>query len=348
MSNKFYDGSYILSKNKVWNFTLGNRNAGKSFFYKQLLIKRYLKGIEEGKKDCLFAIFHRKVEDVKLTSPGFFDDVMDIKFAGKVMTFKASSNGFGRFYLDGKVCGYSLCIKNYVTYKKMAELQTVSNILFDEFLSEKGDYLQNEVDMVRNIYSTIARGQGKFIRDNVQMFFVSNTVSMINPYFSAFPEIKKSFKINTRRLCREDFVLELYMNENATKALEESSFGKSIEGTAYASYALNNDFYNDNYAFVEKVDGMKDYIVTLIVNNQKFAVYESLAKGLIYISKSVDNTHKQIVFDNDEHDVNYLMIQKNEDFIANLARLYRHSCVRFEDLDCKVAFLIITNISKQY
>ena len=138
------------------------------------------------------------------------------------------------------------------------------------------------------------------------------------------------------------------MNENATKALEESSFGKSIEGTAYASYALNNDFYNDNYAFVEKVDGMKDYIVTLIVNNQKFAVYESLAKGLIYISKSVDNTHKQIVFDNDEHDVNYLMIQKNEDFIANLARLYRHSCVRFEDLDCKVAFLIITNISKQY
>ena len=59
MSNKFYDGSYILSKRKVWNFTLGNRNAGKSFFYKQLLIKRYLKGIEEGKKDCLFAIFHR-------------------------------------------------------------------------------------------------------------------------------------------------------------------------------------------------------------------------------------------------------------------------------------------------
>ena len=143
MSNKFYDGSYILSKNKVWNFTLGNRNAGKSFFYKQLLIKRYLKGIEEGKKDCLFAIFHRKVEDVKLTSPGFFDDVMDIKFTDKVMTFKASSNGFGRFYLDGKICGYSLCIKNYVTYKKMAELQTVSNILFDEFLSEKGDYLQD-------------------------------------------------------------------------------------------------------------------------------------------------------------------------------------------------------------
>lgn len=346
--NKFYDGSYIISKNKVWNFTLGNRNAGKSFYYKKLLLDRYFKGIEQGKKDCLFAIFHRKVEDVKLTSPGFFDDILDLKFSGKVMTFKASSNGFGRFYIDGVLCGYSLCIKNYVTYKKMSELQTVSNILFDEFLSEKSDYVSGEVDMVRNIYSTIARGGGQFIRDNVQMFFVSNTVSMVNPYFTAFPQIKESFKYNTRRICRDDFVLELYMNDNATEALMSSKFGKSIEGTDYAAYALNNDFYNDNYTFVEKIGGVKDYIITYILNNEKFAVYESRSKGYIYISKSIDDTHKEICFDNEDHNINYLMIQKNEQFIKNLYRFYQRALVRFEDLDCKISFLSIINIQKNY
>ena len=346
--SKFYDGSFILSKNKVWNFLLGNRNAGKSFYWKTYAIKKFLKGKEEGRKDCKFALFHRKVEDVKLTSPGFFDDVMDIKFEGKTMTFKASSNGFGRFYLDGELCGYSLAIKNYVTYKKMAELQSVETIIMDEFLSERGDYLPGEVDMVRNIYSTIARGGGKFIRDNVRMYFISNTVSMVNPYFKEFPEIKESFKFNTKRIVRDNFVLELAMNEDATKALSESKFGRSIEGTAYAQYALNNDFYLDNYKFVEKVGGMKDYVVTIIMNGNKFAIYQSLAKGFVYISPQVDNTHPQICIDNEDHDVNYLMIQQNETFWKNLARLYRKGCVRFQDLDCKIAFLALTSITKDY
>ena len=342
----YYNGNDIVSLQKIWNFIMGNRNSGKSFYYKELLLKRYFNGIKKGQYDCRFALFHRKVEDVKLTSPGFFDDVLSIKFKDKTIIFKATSNGFGRFYCNGNICGYSLAIKNYVTYKKMAELQSVSNILFDEFLSEKNDYLANEVDMVRNIYSTIARGGGEFVRNNVQMFFVANTVSMVNPYFKAFPEIKESFKFNTKKIVRKDFVLELSLNQNAVDALKKSKFGQSIDGTQYAAYALNNDFYLDNTTFIEKVDGQKTYVITFTLSGEDFAIYESIRKGLIYISKDVDPHFKKICCDTDDHGVNMLMVQKNEDFIKNLARLYRNACVRFEDLDCKIAFLTLVNIQQ--
>ncbi len=338
---EFYNGQFIITKDTAWNFTLGNRNAGKSFFFKMYCIKRFLEHKE------LFCLLHRKVDDVKLTSPGFFFDVLDIKYKDKSMVFKPATNGFGRFYLDGELCGYSLCIKNYVSYKKMAELQAVCTILFDEFLSEDGDYLKNEVDMVRNIYSTIARGGGEHIRSNVRMFFISNTVSMINPYFDSFEEIGNTFKRNpaTKKLKGSEFTLEIYANMDAMEAIANTGFGKSIAGTKYGLYAMNNSFYCDNNKFVEVVKGVKDYIFTFVIGGKEYALYDSLSKGLAYISTQVDPTRTKYVFDNEDHDINYLMFSRHENTLKGLKKLYEKGAVRFESLDCKVAFLTLVNIN---
>ena len=344
MTKEFYNGQFVMTKNKPWNFLLGNRNAGKSFFFKMLCLKRFYAGKEQKNDKNLFCLLHRKVDDVKLTSPGFFYDVIDIKYPDKVMIFKPSTNGFGRFYIDGELCGYSLCIKNYVSYKKMAELQRVTTIIFDEFLSEDGDYLKNEVDAVRNIYSTIARGGGKHIREDVQMFFISNTVSTINPYFEAFPDIKKRMRYNTKKLIGDEYVLELYLNEDAMQAIANTDFGKSLENTEYGAYIMNNAFYKDNNKFIEKVSGVKDYVFTFVLGGKDFAVYECYSKGYMYISTQVDPTRQKFVFDNEDHNINYLMFSRHEDMLKGMKRLYEKSAVRFETLDCKIAFLALVNI----
>lgn len=344
MTKEFYNGQFVLTKHKTWNFLLGNRNAGKSFLFKNLCIKRFLQGkIDKNPRNC-FCLFHRKVDDVKLTSPGFFDDVLMLKYPDKVMTFKPSTNGFGRFYLDGELCGYSLCIKNYVSYKKMAELQRITTIIFDEFLSEDDDYLKNEVDAVRNIYSTIARGGGEHIRTDVQMFFISNTVSVVNPYFEAFPDIKKRMRYNTRKLVGETYVLEMYMNEDAMNAIKSTEFGRSLEGTSYGAYIMNNDFYCDNNKFIEHVKGEKDYVLTYTLGGKDFAVYSSVIKGVLYISRKIDPCEQKFVFDNDDHDVNYLMFTRKENTIKGFKRLYEKGAVRFEDLDCKISFLALISV----
>jgi len=341
---EFYNGQFVMNKNKPWNFLMGNRNGGKSFFFKMLCIKTFLKGMEEKNPRCLFALFHRKVDDVKLTSPGFFDDVMELKYPEKTIVFKPSTNGFGRFYLDGVLCGYSLCIKNYVSYKKMAELQHIKYIIFDEFLSENGDYNKNEVDSVRNIYSTIARGGGEHIRKDVRMFFISNAVSTINPYFEAFPDIKKRLKFDTKKLVGDDYVLERYYNADAVAAIRSTEYGKGLEGTKYGAYIMNNEFYCDNNKFIEHVKGVKNYMFTITVAGKDFALYECYSKGIVYVSTQIDETYQKYVFDNEDHDVNYLMFSKKESTVKALRKLYERSAVRFETLDCKMAFLALISV----
>ena len=345
MANKFYDPSFIMAHKKAWNFLLGNRNAGKSFAYKKILLENYLKN-KDTRKDCKFMLLFRKVDSVKLVAPFFFQDVLDLKYPKMKLEYKAVVNGFGRFTLNGEICGYACCIKNYQMLKPMAEVQTVEYILFDEFLTENNDYLKNEADMVRNIYSTVARGGGQFIREKVAMFFVSNTVSMQNPYFAEFPQIKSDFKYNTKRLVRDIFTLEIINNEEAVNAIMSTNFGKSLEGTDYGNYIMNNSFYNDNNKFIEHVDGIKNYVVTITMGGKDFAVYQSLAKGLFYVSQKIDPSYQKYVFDNDDHNINYIMISKRENFIKDLERMYKHDAVRFENLECKMMFLVLINIAK--
>lgn len=354
-ANKFYDGSFILSKleGHSFFFSLGNRGAGKSFFYKTFLIKQHLKAKEEGRWDNKFAIMFREVNTISLCANGFFDDVMRIKFPGHTMKFKYHrAEGYGEYFLDDneESCGFALNLKHFQKYKLMtARLQPISWILQDEFLSENNQYLSNEIDAVMSIFQTVNRGggDGNATRD-LKWFFVANTVSIHNPYFNAdiFSDIKKCMKQNTKKIVRDSYVFELIYKEQVREELMATSFGQLIANTEYGTYALENSWYNDNYKFVEKLDGQKDYVITLLIAKQKFAVYECRDKGLIYISKKVDNTHTICCLDNDDHDVNYIMIQKNENFLKNIVRLYKLGAVRFEDLDCKIAFLTITQIIK--
>lgn len=344
--NKFYDPSSILHHKRAWNFLLGNRGAGKSFGFKKYLLDTFIKN-KDTRKDCKFLILFRKVDDVKLSASGFFSDILASKYfePTDTMEYKAIVNGIGRFYFNGELCGYAASVKLYQRIKSMPEMYgIIENVVYDEFLSEEGDYLTNEVNMIRNIYTTIARGGEGGMRNNVYMFFISNTVSMINPFFKEFPEIKSSMKFNTKRLVRETFQLEICYNQNIVDTILSTNFGKSLDGTAYGQYVLDNTFFNDNNKFIEKIQGQKNYIVTMRICNFRFAVYEQRQTGIYYISEKVDPSFQEICLDNQSFDVNFIMVDKNEEFIKFMKKMYQRDCVRFENLDCKISFLTMTKL----
>lgn len=344
-NNKFYKPERIADNPRPFNFTMGNRNAGKSFGWKKFVIENFLKN-KDKTKYCKFMFMYRDVGDVKLVSPYIFDDVLNIYFPDLNITFKKIADGYGEYKINGELAGFAIAIKKYITFKRMPILQEVEWGLMDEFLVEDGKYIQNEFDIVRNLYQTCARGNGETIRSNCHFVFISNTVSMVNPYFSAFPEIKASFKFNTRKIIRDSFLLEMVLNEKTMEDIKNSEFGKAIEGTKYGLYALNNDFYNDNTKFIEKVKGKKTYVYTYVMAGQSFGVYRCDAQGLFYISRSVDKNAPIFVFDNDDHDVNFIFLQQRETYIKVLDNMYRRDCVRFEDLDCKMSFLTLTGLLK--
>lgn len=344
--NKYYNVQRILSNPRPFNFLLGNRNSGKSFAWKKFVIENFLK-----KKNitpyCCFMFMYRDVEDVDLTAPWIFDDVLRLYFPEMTIQYKKVKNGFGLFYIDGEMAGFACSIKKIISFKKMPILQRIEWAIMDEFLVEDGKYLAREFELVQSLYQTCARGDGMPIRENCYFVFISNTVSMSNPYFQAFPEIKSDFKFTTKFLSRDTFNLEVILNTEAIKAITETRFGQAIEGTKYGEYALNNEFYNDNYKFVEKVGGNKKYMYTITLAGQSFGVWRCDSQGLFYISQAVDKTCKcNFVFDNDDHDVNFIFVQNRESYIRILDRMYRRDSVRFENLECKLAFLTLTGLIK--
>lgn len=341
----YYSPDWVVNNARPFNFTMGNRNAGKSFGWKRFLIENF-----KAKKDktpyCFFGLLYREVEAVDLACPFVFDDVMRLYFPEDTIIYKKQSNGFGMFYLNGEMCGFGMCIKKYVTFKLMPVLQRLNWVVMDECLSEDGKYLKDEFNKIRNIYQTVARGDGQALREDCHFVFISNTVSMVNPFFEAFPQIKSDFKFNTKKLKREEFLLEMILNKDVVDALTNTAFGKSIQGTKYGMYALNNDFYNDNMKFVEKVTGEKQYAYTFILAGNEFGVFKCPGKGLYYISRSVDKTAPKFVFDNDDHDVNFIFVSQRENYIKALDIMYRRDAVRFEDIECKMAFLTLTGLIK--
>lgn len=340
-TNKYYNPSSCLANLRPWNICQGNRTAGKSFGWKWVLLDEYFTtGMQ-------FMVLFRNIEDAAAVAPYQFNDVLDLKYPDVHIKTKQIIKGFGEYKIGTKTCGYYLSIKKYNMLKQITAVQKVKWILFDEFIPEDGKFLKGEVDMVRNIYTTTARGGGEMFRSNCHIVLISNYVTLSNPYIKEFPELVESIKPNTKKIVRETVYFEKVTNSNAQDAISSSRFGKSISNTKYGRYAIENESYLDNNAFIEKIHCSKEYYFTFIISGEKFAVYNVTSKGIVYISKAVDESYKLVLnIDTDDHDINFLMVMKNSNLIKAMAKMFRYDAVRFEDLDCKLAFLIFIGLDK--
>ena len=133
---------------------------------KKLAIKRFLK---TGKQFIYLRRYKTEFDDFK----NFFNDIMD-EFPDTTFEVKGK-----KIYIDGELAGYGIPLSTALT-KKSVSYERVELIGFDEFVidSKVIHYLSNEVDAFLEFYETVAR-----TRDNVRVLFLSNAVSVVNPYF---------------------------------------------------------------------------------------------------------------------------------------------------------------------
>ena len=62
--------------------------------------------------------------------------------------------------------------------------------------------------------------------------------------------------------------------------------------------------------------------------------------GIVYCDDKPDLTFKyKITVTTADHEINYLMLKRNDLFIANMRYLFEHGCFRFKDLKCKEVVL---------
>jgi hypothetical protein len=99
-------------------------------------------------------------------------------------------------------------------------------------------------------------------------------------------------------------------------------------------------YLNDNKAFIEKPQGIGRYLATIKYKGVDYGIREYAEAGCIYCDDRSDNTFKmKITVTTDDHEINYVMLKRNDFFLANLRYYFERGCFRFKDLRCKEAVL---------
>ena len=338
---EFYSGWRILSYGTSWIFVIGNRTAGKSFFWKEYAVNRFIKHGEQ------FVYIRRYKNDLKKVVKNFFNDI-GFKFKDHKLQVKGRE-----FYVDDKLAGFAIALTEG-EQNKSNSLPDVKLMIFDEFLNKKEKYIGGrsgvqEVEDCLDLYMTIARGGGKYVRDDVRFVFISNAMSIINPYFLYFgieKRIKKGMKILTQEGGRKGWALELYVNEQAKDAVLNSKLGDLIEGTNYAEMALNNEFFLDDSEFIEKAPAGCRYQCTLRYAEKTFGLWLDRTSSVFYVNEKYDPSCKIVYsLDIDSHTVNTVYANRSSTFFKTLKKAYEGGQIRFNSQLAKNAILIYLKLS---
>jgi encapsidation protein len=338
--SKYYDGTKLLSmldingnKPEIYMCTT-NRTGGKTTYFGRLCINRFL---DKGEKFGLLYRYNYELDDIV---EKFYKDLGSLFFPNYTMTSKRRASGtFQELFLNDKSCGYGLSLNNADQIKKYSHLfSDIQRMIFDEFQSETNHYCDNETKKFISIHTSIARGQGEQVR-YVPVYMLSNPVSIINPYYVEMG-ISGRLKDDTKFLRGDGFVLEQGYIESASIEQKQSGFNRAFSKNSYTTYSSECVYLNDNKAFVEKPAGKSKYLCTLKYKGSDFALREYTESGLIYCDDKADSSFlTRISVTTDDHNINYVMLKRNDFFLSNLRYFFEHGCFRFKDMRCKEAVL---------
>lgn len=338
--SKYYDGTKLLSmldingnKPEIYMCTT-NRTGGKTTYFGRLCINRFL---DKNEKFGLLYRYNYELDDIV---DKFYKDLGSLFFPSYTMTSKRRAKGtFQELFLNEKSCGYALSLNNADQIKKYSHLfSDIQRMIFDEFQSETNHYCDNETKKFISIHTSIARGQGEQVR-YVPVYMLSNPVSIINPYYVEMG-ISGRLKDDTKFLRGDGFVLEQGYIESASIEQKNSGFNRAFSKNSYTAYSSECVYLNDNKAFVEKPTGKSKYLCTLRYKGSDFALREYTENGLIYCDDKADSSFlTRISVTTDDHNINYVMLKRNDFFLSNLRYFFEHGCFRFKDMRCKEAVL---------
>ena len=339
----YYDGTKLLSlkdingkKPEVFICTT-NRTGGKTTFYSRMLINGFKK---KGRK---FAILYRYSYELDDCAEKFFADIKGLYFPTDVLESKSKSRGvYHELYLNEECCGYAIPINSADQIKRMSHLfNDVEIIFFDEFQSESGKYCSLEMRKFCSIHQSIARGQGKQVR-YVPVIMCANAITLLNPYYVTLG-ISDRLREDTTYMRGDGFVLEQGFVESASNAQKESGFNRAFASERYTealAYGKSGVYLNDNKAFIEKPTGKSTYVATLKYEGNCYAIREYTEAGIMYADDHADETFPlKITVTTDDHEINYVMLKRNDVFLSNMRYFWERGVFRFKNLQCKNVIL---------
>lgn len=290
----WYDINNTLTYNCLFNFIIGSRGSGKTYGAKKRAIKLFLS------KGHQFVYLRRYKEELDETAESYFNDIiLNKEFPDAVIEYRN-----GCYFINDQLAGYAMALTKAKDYKSIS-YPLVYFIIFDEFLIEDNGYaryLKNEVKQFLGFYMSIDRYRG------CTVFFLANSVSMINPYTLYF-DLQLPYGSNIIR--KEEVLLELVQDAEFIAEKKQTRFGKLIAGTDFEQYAIENKFTQDSKTFISKKSEKSQYFLTFIYKGEKFGIWVDYTKGCFYVSLDVDPFCKLVYsITIDDHNPNTLLLNQ--------------------------------------
>lgn len=288
----WYDIGKTLTYNCLFNFVIGNRGCGKTYSAKKRAIKLFL---EKGHQ---FVYLRRYKEELDETAESYFNDIiLNGEFPEAVIEYRS-----GQYFVNDQLAGYAMALTKAKDYKSIS-YPLVYFIIFDEFLIEDNGYaryLKNEVKQFLNFYMSIDRYRGATV------FFLANSVSMINPY-TLYWNLTLPYGSNIVR--RGDVLLQLVQDEEFIRERKQTRFGKLVAGTDFEQYAIENKFIMDSKTFIMKKTEKAQYYFTFIYQGEKYGIWVDYQAGKFFVSQDVDPSCRLIYsITVDDHSPNTLLL----------------------------------------
>lgn len=330
----YWDIKKPLSYNCLFNFIIGNRGAGKTYGSLKFGIENFEKAHKRGEEYNFIYVRRYATELEKLTKShdGRLFKAVQAEFPEHTLTAESNTLKY-----DKKVMGYAVPLST-ASILKSDSFPFVQDIFFDEFIIDNRGtyhYLKDEVTKFLDLYETVARGR------DVRVWFLSNAVSVTNPYFDYF-HLDKPFNGDLQRFGKaKQILVQNVVPKQLAEIRKKSRFGQIIEGSEYSDYAFDNQWLLDNTDFVETKTRRSHYYMTMYFKGKPIGIWRDTFQGIFYISDDVD-LQSPIVFSatTDDHKPNVMLFAacKNEKYIQNIKKAYQLGCVRYESLQLKNDF----------
>lgn len=277
----WYNWDKISSFNGTYNFLVGARGVGKTYGWKKKVIRAAIRKGEQ------FMYVRRYKDELKVSKETFFADLIangefpgfDFRSYGSLAQMAPASTRDDK-KRPWKVIGHFIALSTAQSIKSVA-YPLVTNIGYDEFIIEKGatHYIANEVHAFNNLYSTVDRNQ-----DKTKVFFMANSVSIMNPYFLEYnikPDQSSEFTV----LYDGFIVVHFVEAAEFTDQVYATKFGKFIQGTEFGDFAAGNQFADNNDNLLNVKGASARYTYTVESKHGTFSVWIDWIAGKYYVQE---------------------------------------------------------------
>lgn len=321
----FYSFAKLDSYNAYYNMAVGGRGIGKTYGRKK---KSIADAIRRGHQ---FIYMRRYKEELQLAKETFFTDVQhnfpkhDFKTAGR-MAYMSPISERDEKKRKWVVIGFFVALSQAQSYKSV-DFSNVKTIIFDEFILEKAatHYLPNEAILFNNFYSTVDRYKGK-----TRVYFLANSVVIANPYFIYY-KIDPDLADENGILKLNDFMVCHFIDSDEFEAqVFKTPFGKFIENSEYADYAVGNQFRDNHKSMIARKPSSAKYIFTLETTDGYYSVWHDIKSNVYFYQEGRPKTEKIFTLSHENMSEGKTLLISSDKVLQMLRTAYRHNRARFD------------------